>query len=315
MTDTSPSVWSNDVIGHGTHVSGIIAAAKNGIGVIGVAPGVRLAAVKVAVDDVNDPNFGLVFADAMVCGIDWAAAHDFDLMNASLTLDPNEPPIDDQFCTDDPDRAAVIAIVRAAVVKAARRKTTLVAATGNFFLDLGHLTDPSGAKCLVLPVETPRVIGVSAVGPTQLLTFYSDYGAGAVDVTGPGGDEHFLPNPVGQVLSSIPSTSLYYAFAANWNGQVQDCSSGTCAFYAYIQGTSQATPHATGVAALAISRYGKLTPEAVRAILSLTATPIACPPSPYNPPDAFGPPATCVGPPRFNNFYGAGEIDALAVVK
>jgi len=314
LTDTSAGVWSNDLIGHGTHVSGIIAAAKNGVGIVGVAPGVRLAAVKVAVDDVNDPNFGLVFADAMVCGIDWAAAHGFDLMNASLTLDPTDPPIDDIFCPDDPDRAAVIAIVRAAVLQAARRNTTLVAATGNFFLDLAHLSDPSGARCRVLPVQTPHVIGVSAVGPTQLLSSFSDYGVGAVDLTGPGGDALVLPNPVGQVLSSMPESSLFYQAAAQWNGQVQDCSSGTCAFYAYIQGTSMATPHATGVAALAISRFGKLPPDVVLAVLSLTAKPLPCPAAPYDP-GATGTPATCVGPPRFNNFYGAGEVDALAVVK
>jgi len=64
-----------------------------------------------------------VFADAVVCGIDWAIAHGFDLMNASLTIDPNEPPIDnDVLCKSDPDRAAVIAIVRAAVLRAARKE-------------------------------------------------------------------------------------------------------------------------------------------------------------------------------------------------
>ena len=314
VPDTTPSVWSNDVIGHGTHVSGIIAAKQNGIGIVGVAPGVRLAAVKVAVDDVNDPNFGSVFADAVVCGIDWAVAHGVDVMNASLTVDPTDQPVDDIFCPDDPDRAAAIAIVQAAVIKAARKNTTLVAATGNFFLDLGHLSDSSGDRCRVLPVQTPHAIGVSAVGPTQLLSFYSDYGKGAVDLTGPGGDFLLAPQPVGQVISSVPSTSLDYQLAAGWNGQVQDCSSGTCAFYAYLQGTSQAAPHATGVAALAISRFGRLPPDLVLAILSLSANPLPCPAGPYDP-GATGMPATCVGPPRFNNFYGAGEVDALAVVR
>ncbi len=200
VPDTSASVWSNDVIGHGTHVSGIIAGAKNGIGIVGVAPGVRLAAVKVAIDnvDISDPTFSLVFADAMVCGIDWAAAHGFDLMNASLTLDPTDPTdatfpdFPDVLCPADPDRAAVIAIVRAAVRQAARKKTTMIAATGNFFLDLANLTDASGNKCSVLPVETPHAIGVSAVGPTQQLSWYSDYGLGAVDLTGPGGDSTVL---------------------------------------------------------------------------------------------------------------------------
>ncbi len=319
VPDTTASVWSNDVIGHGTHVSGIIAAAKNGIGIVGVAPGVRLAAIKVAVDDVNDPTFGSVFADAIVCGIDWAVAHGVDVMNASLTVDPTDPTadptdVDDVLCPDDPDRAAAIAVVQAAVLRAARKNTTLVAATGNFFLDLAHLSDPEGGKCRVLPVQTPHAIGVSAVGPTQLLSSYSDYGVGAVDLTGPGGDALVLPQPVGQVLSSMPSTSLYYQLAAQWNGQVQDCSSGTCAFYAYIQGTSMAAPHATGVAALAISRFGKLPPDLLLAILSLGARPLPCPVGAYDP-GATGMPATCVGPPRYNSFYGAGEVDALAVVK
>jgi subtilisin family serine protease len=292
VPDTSAAIWSNDVIGHGTHVSGIIAA------------------VKVAVDDVNDPNFGLVFGDAVVCGIDWAIAHNFDLMNASLTIDPSDPPVDDIFCTSDPDRAAVIAIVRAAVLRAARRNTTLVAATGNFFLNLAALGD----GCRVLPAQAPRAIGVSSVGPTQKLAFYSDYGAGAVDLTGPGGDSTTMTDPFGQVISSMPATSLFYQAAAGWNGQVQDCSSGTCATYAYIQGTSMAAPHATGVAALAISRFGSLPPEAVLVILGLAATPLPCPVGPYDP-GMTGTPATCVGPKRFNSFYGAGEVDALAVVK
>jgi len=49
--------------------------------------------------------------------------------------------------------------------------------------------------------------------------------------------------------------------------------------------------------------------------LSFAATPIACPPNPYNPPNAPGPPATCKGPAAYNNFYGAGEVDALASIK
>jgi subtilisin family serine protease len=271
---------------------------------------VRLAAVKVAIDDLNDPNFGLVFADAVVCGIDWAVAHGFDLMNTSLTIDPKDPPLDDIFCADNPDRAAVIAIVRAAVLRAARKNTTLISATGNFFLNLAALGD----GCRVLPAQAPRAIGVSAVGPTQKLSFYSDYGLGAVDLTGPGGDSTVLADPFGQVISSMPESSLFYQAAAGWNGQVQDCSSGTCAFYAYIQGTSMAAPHATGVAALAISRFGRLSPEALLAILALNAKPLTCPVGPYDP-GMTGSPATCVGPARFNNFYGFGEIDALAVVK
>src|SRR4029077_18421820 len=98
------------------------------------------------------------------------------------------------------------------------------------------------------------------------------------------------------------------------DGQVQDCSKGTCATYAYLQGTSAAAPHVTGVAALIISRYGKLAPDALLVKLSLAANPLACPPSPYDP-GGTGQPATCTGPPFYNNFYGAGEVDALAALK
>ena len=321
IASTAAGTWSNDIIGHGTHVAGLIAAKKNRVGIVGVAPGVRLAAVKVTVDDVNDVNFGLVFPDALVCAIDWAIEHKFDLVNASLVLDPFTAPIDDIFCDDQPDRAAIVKIIRRAIARAARDKISVVAATGNFFTDLAGLTGSTpGSRCSVLPVQVPRVIGVSAVGYTQNLAFYSNYGFRAVDLTAPGGDS-LVPNAAlpdisaaGQVLSSVPADSLYYQAAADWDGQVQDCSAGPCATYAYLQGTSQAVPHVTGVAALLLSRFGKLTPDALLARLSTSATPLACPPSPYDP-GQTGQPATCKGPPARTNFYGSGLVDALAAVR
>jgi len=321
VVNTSPAIWANDIIGHGTFGAGIVGAAKNGIGTVGVAPGVKLSMVKVAIDDVNDPNFGLVFPDAVVCGIDWAIAHNVDVLNASLTIDPFTAPFDDIFCSDQPDRAAIVQIVRTAILKAAAKKLTVVAASGNFFDDLANLPGSApGVQCKVLPVSLPKVIGVSAVGYTKQLSFYSDYGFGAVDLTAPGGDS-LIPDPLvtdttasGQILSTIPSASLFYQGAADYDGQVQDCSSGTCATYAYIQGTSESAPHVAGVAALVISRFGKLSPDALLVKLSLGATPLACPPSPYDP-GQTGQPATCKGPAFYNNFYGAGEVDALAAVR
>ena len=321
IADPSQAVWSNDVIGHGTFTSSMIAAAKNNVGIVGVAPNVTLAMVKVAVDDFNDPNFGQVFADAFVCAIDWAIAHNWDLINASLTIDPFTAPDNDTFCSDQPDRAAIVKIVRRAVLEAARNKTTLVAATGNFFTDLGNLDEIiGGTNCKQLPIQSPRVIGVSAVGVTRQLSFYSNYGFTAVDLTAPGGDS-LIPNPAnpstaasGQVLGALPPGSLFYQFAADYDGQVQDCTSGTCQTYAFLQGTSAAAPHVTGVAALLISQLGKQTPEQLLVRMSLSAKPLACPPSPYDPGDT-GQPATCRGPAFYNNFYGAGEVDALAAVR
>jgi subtilisin family serine protease len=322
VANNDPAVWANDIIGHGTHVSGIIAGKKNGSGIVGVAPdSAQIAAVKLAVDDVNDPNFGLVFADAFVCAIDWAIGHNFDLMNASLTIDPFTAPIDDLFCSDEPDRAAIVKMVRQAVLKASTKNITLLASTGNMFLDLANIKGQTpGSTCKVLPVQLPRVIGVSSVGFTQQLSWFSDYGKGAVDLTGPGGDNVLatLPLPAesasGQVLSSVPPNSLYYGAAADWNGQVQDCSTGTCSTYAYLQGTSQAVPHATAIAALATVRWGRLPFDKLLARMALSATRLPCPAtSPYDP-GMTGQPATCSPTLNGNNFYGWGEVDALALM-
>jgi hypothetical protein len=321
IPDPSQAVWANDIIGHGTFTSGTVVAPKNGVGTIGVAPGVKVAMVKVAVDDINDVNFGLVFPDAVICGIDWGLSHGFDLFNASLTIDPFTGPVDDIFCTNDPDRLAVIQIVRGAIAVAAKQKVSLVAAAGNFIGDLANLPGSQpGVKCNVLPVQTPKVIGVSAVGVTKLLAFYSDYGAGAIDVTGPGGDGN-IPDPLvtdtgasGQVLGPLPGDSLFFQGAGGYMGQVLDCSVTPCATYAYLQGTSAAAPHVVGIAALIISRSGRMQPDALAARLRNTATPLACPPNPYNPP-GIPAPATCTGQPNNTNFYGAGEVDALAALK
>jgi len=321
VANTAQSAWATDPIGHGTLTSGVLGAAKNNVGIVGVAPGVRLAMVKVAIDDFNDPNAGLVFPDAFVCAIDWAVGHNWDLANASLTIDPFTAPIDDIFCSNQPDRAAVVKIVRRAILAAGKKKMTVVAATGNFFLDLAHLPgEEPGVDCKVIPVQLPKVIGVSSVGFSRQLAFYSDYGFGAVDVTAPGGD-FLVPNPditdttaANQVLSSVPADSLFYAQAADYDGQIQDCSVPSCPTYAYVQGTSFAAPHATGVAALAVSKFGKMTPDQLLVRLSLAANPLKCPPSPYDPLPT-GMPATCIGPAFYNNFYGAGEVDALATLK
>jgi lantibiotic leader peptide-processing serine protease len=321
IANPSQAIWANDVFGHGTFTSGMIGAAKNNVGIVGIAPNVTLAMVKVAVDDFNDPNVGQVFADAFVCAVDWAIAHDWDLINASLTIDPFTAPDDDTFCSDQPDRAAIVKIVRRAILEAARKKITLVAAAGNAFTDLANLDEIiGGTNCQQMPVQLPRVIGVSAVGITKKLAFYSNYGFGAIDLTAPGGDGLITdPNVTdttasGQVVGPLPANSFYYQQAAGYDGQIQDCSIPSCPTYAYVQGTSVSAPHVTGVAALAISRFGKMTPEQLLVKMSLAATPLPCPPGPYDP-FPTGTPATCTGPAFYNNFYGAGNVDALATVR
>jgi minor extracellular serine protease Vpr len=82
--------------------------------------------------------------------------------------------------------------------------------------------------------------------------------------------------------------------------------------YAVVSGTSMASPHVAGVAALAISAHGKLSPGAVQALITRTADPVACPPKPFNPGGFF--PATCQGGAGYNGFHGHGQVNALAAV-
>lgn len=65
--NTDFQAWQPTSSDHGTHVAGTIAAAKNGKGVLGIAPNVRLAAVKVVDDG------GYIYPEYAVCGFVWAA--------------------------------------------------------------------------------------------------------------------------------------------------------------------------------------------------------------------------------------------------
>jgi len=74
----TPGASPDDDDGHGTHVAGTIAAANEGAGVVGVAPGTPLAAVKVLDGD------GSGSYSSIICGIDRALANDIDVVNMSL---------------------------------------------------------------------------------------------------------------------------------------------------------------------------------------------------------------------------------------
>ena len=329
--NTDPAVWRDDVIGHGSHVAGIIAAKQNGIGVVGVAPGVTLAAIKLSED-------GFLYPEAFICGVYWAATHQVSLLNASLFTDPWY-----YNCPTDPAQRALTIAQQRAVSFASKRGVTLIAAAGNEQQDLAHkVSDPFSptddypveraitTACKLLPVELDGVIGVSALGSNARLSYYSSYGLGRVDFAAPGGDLH-LPvtgNASGQVLSPVPAYSYYYQAAADWNGRVAvGCADGLdpnspaadttlCKeTYALLQGTSQAVPHVTGVAALALSKFGKLSTSALVTKLAAGAAQIACPSTAYQPYPEEMPAEICEGTKANNGFYGAGRVDALATLR
>jgi hypothetical protein len=307
----APLGVGNDVFGHGTHTAGTIAAAKNTIGIVGVAPNVKIAGIKTG----NDSGF--FFPEAVVCAFVWAGTHHVDVTNNSYFADPwlfN--------CRNDAEQRAIWEAERRAIRFAQSMGTLVVAAEGNESDDLAHptqdVTSPDDTTpvtraisnaCAVVPVEVPGVVGVTADGNLQLKSFYSSYGMGTADVIAPGGDSILQSTAAavnGRVLSTWPATTPC-------TRKVLD---GT-AVYCYQQGTSMAAPHAVGVAAL-IESMGITAPGAVAAMLFDTATAMACPPdmsiyAPF-PSVSNGEPQVCTGDTDYNSFNGHGQVDALTAV-
>jgi lantibiotic leader peptide-processing serine protease len=119
VPDPSPAAW-NDDNGHGTHTAGTIAAASNGIGIVGVAPHVKIAAVKVG------NAAGFIFPEAALCGFIWAGDHHFDVTNNSYFVDPwlfN--------CRNDAEQRAIWNALRRAIRYAMQQGVTVVASAGN----------------------------------------------------------------------------------------------------------------------------------------------------------------------------------------
>jgi subtilisin family serine protease len=309
VTDTSEAAWNPTTSDHGTHVAGTIAAAINGVGVTGIAPGVKVAAVKVVNDD------GYIYPEAAVCGFMWAATHGMQVTNNSYYIDPWE-----LNCRNDARQRPVWQAVQRAIRYSNSRGVLNVASAGNSNYDLAHKLSDYGSPdngtpeprenltnaCMDLPAEAPGVVTVSAVGPTGAKSYYSSYGQGVIDVTAPGGDTRFRTQGVKSTLTDgILSTTFNTATRTNGWG--------------YKQGTSMSGPHATGVAALALSAHPGMTPGQLASFLERTSVAQSCPEGVYNPvplspagPTAYN--ATCSGGAR-NGFYGAGIVDAYNVVK
>jgi subtilisin family serine protease len=341
-----PGLAAQDDNGHGTHTAGTIAAASNGFGMVGVAPNVRIAAIKAGNSD------GYFFPEAVICSFVWAGTHHMDVTNNSYYADPYL-----YNCRNDATQRAIWKAEQRAIRFAMDQGVTVVAAEGNEADDLSHPTEDNTSPddttpvdrsvtnaCVVIPVEIPGVIGVTATGDFRqtdgdndatdyLKAYYSSYGQSSADVTAPGGDYYFGRSPRavnGLVLSTWP---------ASMSG---DCADETVetgnpgypvAYYCYLQGTSMASPHVAGIAALVISRYGslkspqngKMRPGQVKAVIDQTADPQPCPTElPISPVahvpytvvknSLSGADQTCQGGPGHDSWYGNGRADAYNAV-
>ena len=184
---------------HGTHVAGIIAASLDGEGVVGVAPGVSLMALKFLGDD---PACG--FDSMAIAAIAYAKSFGVKIANASWG-GVGAP-------TDAPE-----------LYDAIRDSGMLfVAAAGNDSND----NDRGPWTTLPASFDLPNIVSVAAVDNTGGLASFSNYGATTVDIAAPGEG----------ILSSLPAETGHPTPGWGW-----------------LDGTSMATPHVTGVAALVAS--------------------------------------------------------------
>jgi lantibiotic leader peptide-processing serine protease len=214
---------------------------------------------------------------------------------------------------------------------AQQRGVVLVAAAGNESINLRHpMLDtispdwPPGAavtrevhnNCRVVPAELPGVITVSATGPvgypgyTTNIASYSSVGG---DIAAPGGDYFSATNTVQDaVIGAVPRDSAIFEeldpLNADFPGITAEDHGAT---YAFLNGTSMASPHVAGVAALIREQHPKWSPGAVAAALYRTATPLACPPAwqPLSPDDER---TRCSGNASHTSFFGHGLVDANA---
>ena len=348
-----PANWDDG--GHGTHVAGTIAAAANGLGVSGVAPNVSIVNIRGGQDS------GYFFLQPVVDAITYSGDAGLDIVNMSFYVDPwryncqNNPA--DTAEQQAQQRTIVTAMTRA-MNYAHRKGVTQIVSLGNGHEDTGKPLPDSGspnypvgtdhdrvidnATCKSMPVDGPNAITVSAFGPSGAKADYSSYGTELISVSAPGGYfRDYFGSPwyrtnENLILSTLPKNVGIAEGTIDEEGNItpdgvalgvqKDCTAaGVCGYYQFLQGTSMASPHASGVAALIVSEYGKyrggkvsMKPAKVRNVLEGTAFAIPCPePRTVDYLDegrdaTFT--ATCEGDLEFNGFYGNGAVDAWAAV-
>ncbi len=234
----SPQPDNNPVdhFGHGTHVSGTIAAVgNNDIGVIGVAWQAKILPVKGLDDDGDGDDVTLPPA------IEWAADNGADIINASWGGGGTDQPIAD------------------AISYAYNLGVVFVAAAGNADEDANAFS----------PASLWNVITVAASDPNDQLASFSDWGS-KIDVAAPGVD-----------ILSLRAAGTTMGTPVGDN-------------YTRADGTSMATPHVSGLAALILSKHPEYSNEDVRQAIRVSADQ--------------------VGQPGFDMNFGYGRIDAAAAV-
>jgi lantibiotic leader peptide-processing serine protease len=350
-----------DENGHGTHVASTIGSPLNGLGIAGVAPNVNLVNLRAGQDS------GYFFLQPTLDALTFAADSGVDVVNMSFYVDPwlyncQANPADSP--AEQQQQRVVVAAVQRAIDYARGKGVLPVSASGNESTDLGapgvdttspdYPVDADGnptqardrtidnATCLNVPAENDGVVTVNATGPSGRKAYYSNFGTEQSDVSAPGGDAYDTANgrvsPLGEILAAYPAALAKAEGTIDENGDPttpfvlrEKTADGRDAYYQYLQGTSMASPHVAGVAALIVSEYGDpdpahpgtltLDPDLTQAVLLGTATDTPCPvPAQFTYRRVSATAgevlstATCAGPADDNGFYGEGIVNAQTAV-
>jgi subtilisin len=220
---------ANDQNGHGTHVAGTIGAIDNRTGVVGVAPGARIWPVRVL------DAFGSGTMGEVICGVDFVTANAARIEVANMSLGA-------QGGRDDGRCGASGDAMHRAICRSVRRGVTYVVAAGNAGVDASFTT----------PAAYNEVITVSAL---------ADYNG----------------RPGGGAAASCPDSTVRddaFADFSNFGPDVDLVAPGVCirstapgGRYATMSGTSMASPHVAGAAALFLATRPNAAPARVRQAL------------------------------------------------
>ena len=241
ITGTSPSSW------HGTHVSGIIAAESNEIGISGIAPNVKISPVRVL--GVNGGSESDIAA-----GINWAIG----VKLSGIPANPNPAKVVNlSIGSSSFSSCNTYSPTQLAIDESKKRNATLVTAAGN---DNQFATNSYPGNCY-------GNITIGATGITGDRSYYSNYAGYSrsqdiyigVDISAPGGDD--------KVGYNEPASGLIWSTLNDGKTTVGR------ATYGGEQGTSMASPIAAGVVALMYSVRPSITYTKVWEILSSTASP------------------------------------------
>lgn len=252
----------DDDNGHGTHVAGIVAALDNGIGVVGVAPGARLHAVKV-LDRKGSGKISWIIA-----GIDWVTEHADKIEVANMSL----------------GSTGYLQSLRDAIANSVKKGVVYVVAAGNENDDVYGPDGVLGTDDDHVPAAYPEVSAISAL---------SDFDGR------PGGEGGESGNELDDTLASFSNFSNSVTAESpvvSPGAAIDFAAPGVDIYSTYkgggyktLSGTSMASPHAVGCVALYIAKHGRAHNDAEVAAVRQALIDLAEPQASWGPLDTRDP--------------------------